>query len=147
MAGRTLVLAPTLEPITVAEANSYARITTTTEDPLVATLITAARHRCEEWRGQAFLTQTWDEFFDAFPRWGDAYTLDGAFTPIGAQAWSGFPAFGRREPPLVLHRPPVQRVTSVTYTPYNAAPVTLDPATYQVDTTNTLMPRVAPSFD
>src|SRR5437016_1894555 len=112
MPGRTLVTPPAVEPVTVADADLYARISSSTEDPLVTTLITAARKRCEEWRGQAFITQVWDEFYDSFPRWADAYTLDGAFTPMAAQAFSGYPAFGRREPPILLHRPPVQSVTS-----------------------------------
>lgn len=148
MAGRTLVLAPTQEPVSVDEANAFARVSTTAEDALMADLITAARKRCEDYRGQSFATQTWDYFLDYFPRWRDGYTLDGAFTPIGAQFWTGFPdAFGKREMPIILPRPPVQSVTFVKYTPYNQAPVTMDPATYQVDTMNVLAPRIVPTFD
>src|SRR6266566_3106291 len=148
MAGRTLVLAPTQEPVSVDEANAFARITTTTEDALVGDLITAARKRCEDYRGQSFLTQTWDYFVDYFPRWRDGYTLDGAFTPTGAHFWAGYPdAFGRRELPLVLPRPPLQSVTFVKYTPFGASPITMDSATYQVDTSNVLAPRIMPNFD
>ena len=148
MAGRTLVLAPAQEPISVDEANVFCRVTTTAEDTLMGDLITAARKRCEDWRGQSFATQTWDYFLDYFPRWRDGYTLDGAFTPVGAQFWTGYPdAFGKREMPIVLPRPPVQSVTFVKYTPYNQSPVTMDPATYQVDTSNVLAPRIVPTFD
>src|SRR5690349_12557125 len=148
MAGRVLVTPPSAEPVVVADADSFARVSTTTEDALMSQLIVAARKRLEDWRGQSFITQTWDFFLDAFPRWHDALTLDGAFTPIGLHFWAGFPAaFGRRELPIVLPRPPVQSVTYVKYTPYNGAQQTLDPATYQVDTQNILAPRIAPNFD
>lgn len=147
MAGRTLVTPPLLEPLTLAEAKLFLKVDLSADDALITDLIIAARKRCEDWRGQSFLTQTWDFFLDSFPRWYDAYTLDGGFTPFGAQSWFGTAAYGRREPPILLPRPPLQSVTSVKYTPYNAAQATLDPATYQVDVSNTLAPRIAPNFD
>src|SRR6266576_5349433 len=147
MSGRTLVTPPSVEPVVLAEAKLFARVTTSADDAIVTDLIAAARKRCEDWRGQSFITQTWDFFLDSFPRWYDAYTLDGGFTPFGAQSWFGTSSFGRREPPILLPRPPLQSVTSVKYTPYNAAQLTLDPATYQVDLSNTLAPRIAPNFD
>lgn len=147
MSGRTLVTPPASEPVSLAEAKLFARITVADEDALTMALIVAARKRCEDWRGQSFVTQTWDFFLDSFPRWYDAYTLDGGFTPFGAQSWFGTAAYGRREPPILLPRPPLQSVTSVKYTPYNAGQLTLDPATYQVDASNTLAPRIAPNFD
>lgn len=148
MAGRTLVVPPAAEPITLDEAKVFARISTTAEDALVASLITAARKRCEEWRGQAFLTQTWDYFLDYFPGWWDGYTRDIAFTPTSAGSLGGYPNLvGRRALPITLPRAPLQSVTWVKYTPYNGSPLTLDPATYQIDVSNTLAPRVLPNID
>src|SRR5437763_16301306 len=148
MAGRTLVTPPAIEPVTLAEAKLFARIPSadTSEDATTTSFITAARQWAEDWRGQSFISQTWDYFLDQFPRWYDAYTLDGGFTPFGAQSWFGSSSFGRREPPILLPRPPLQSVTSVKYTPYNASQQTLDPATYQVDASNVLAPRSAPNF-
>jgi hypothetical protein len=153
VAGRILVTPPALEPVAVADAKVFARVDpgTTTEDALLGDLIVAARKVLEDWRGQSFLTQTWDYFVDQFPRWYDGYTIDGAFTPIGAHFWTGYPqgVFGRRELPIVLPRPPLQSVTWVKYLPFNAGGVwsTMDPTTYQVDTQNILAPRVSPNFD
>lgn len=145
MAGRILVTPPSLEPVTVADMDLYARVTTTTEDPLMTTLITAARKRCEDWRGQAFITQTWDYFQDQFPLW-DGTLVDQGFTPMGVQAWAT-----RRgtywQTPIQLPRPPIQSVTWVKYTPYTGGTLTMDPATYQVDTSNIWAPRVLPNTD
>lgn len=141
MAGRTLVLAPVVEPVSLDEATLFARVTSTAEDQLVLDLITAARKRCEDWRGQSFVTQTWDYFLDAFPVGGVA--LLAGFTPIGALP---IPT-ARGQLPITLPRPPLQSVTWVKYTPYNAATLTMDPATYQVDVSNTLAPRVQPNYD
>src|SRR5437899_3140722 len=146
MAGRALFLAPQGEPVSVDDANAFARIRTTAEDALVEELIVAARKRCEDWRGQSFLTQTWDYFIDTFPRHWDGFTGYVGFTPREDQYWSGFPAYDQQDLPIELPRPPLQTVSFVKYTPYNGAPVTLDPATYVVDNANTLAPRIVPAF-
>jgi len=63
----TLVQAPTEEPVTVAEMKDYLRVDTTTDDELIAALITAAREEIEDWTRRKFLTQTWDYFPQRFP--------------------------------------------------------------------------------
>jgi hypothetical protein len=147
MAGLVLVTPPATEPVTLGEAKVFARIEHTAEDGLITNLITAARKRCEDWRGQSFVTQTWDFFLDFFPTWANGYVFDG-FTPIGAQPGVGFPAANNwRAMPIILPRPPLQSVMFIKYTPFNAGPVTMDPATYQVDASNILAPRVVPNFD
>lgn len=147
MAGRALVSPPTVEPVTVAEAKLFARIDTTADDAIVNELIGAARKRCEEWRGRAFLTQTWQLFLDTFPHLDQGIFRDPAFTPIGAQYRSGYASsYGWHQPPILLPRAPVLSVTSVVYTPFGGVPTTLDPSKYVVDLSNVYAPRIVPQF-
>lgn len=63
----SLVTAPTVEPVSLAEAKLHCRVTSDEETPLLETLITAARERAERATRLALLTQTWDLVLDAFP--------------------------------------------------------------------------------
>lgn len=56
------------EPITKAEAKSFARQDDATDDTLIDTLIEAAREWCESFTGRAFIKQTWTQIIDwSFP--------------------------------------------------------------------------------
>lgn len=112
-----LVTAPTSEPLTLLEGKEHLRIDHTAEDALVADYIAAARVRCEAIQRRAYLTQTWELTLDAFP-------CDG----------------------IVLPRPPLQSVTSITYTDSDGVVQTLDEALYQVDT-DSEPGRVYPAYD
>lgn len=83
-----LVTGPAAEPLTVAEAKAYRRIEGSTEDTLVGDLITAARELFEEETGRQVITATWRLHLDRFP-------------------------VGRA--PIIVPKPPLQSVTSVTY--------------------------------
>lgn len=147
MAGRALVTAPTVEPVTVTEAKLFARIDTTADDSIVNDLIAAARKRCEQWRGRAFLTQTWNLFLDTFPHKDQGIFRDPSFTPLGAQYRGNYASsYGWHQPPILLPIAPVLSVTSVIYTPFGLSPVTLDPSKYVVDLSNVYAPRIAPQF-
>ena len=61
----TVVTAPTLEPISAAEAKAYARATGTAEDELVGTLITTARRAVELDTGRALVGQKVQVLFDS----------------------------------------------------------------------------------
>lgn len=63
----TLVTAPLVEPITVAELHTHLRVDAADEDDLLASLIVAAREYGETFTHRAFLTQTWDDKRDGFP--------------------------------------------------------------------------------
>ncbi len=61
------VTPPSAEPVTLAEAKDHLRVTTTDEDSLIESLISAAREIAESFTNRALVTQTWDWKFGAFP--------------------------------------------------------------------------------
>lgn len=144
MPGLALVTPPASEPVTLAEAKLFLRVDTTADDALVTELLTAARKRCEEWRGMAFIQQTWDYTLDAFPRRG-AGELDPWFTPEGGYV-PHFPTPYYSDVPITLPRFPVLSVGSVKYTPYNSTQQTLSSANYIVDTANLRQARIIPNI-
>lgn len=65
--GLSLVTAPTLEPVSLAEAKAHLRVLSSDEDTLIEALVKGAREQAELFTGRAFVTQTWDFTFDNFP--------------------------------------------------------------------------------
>jgi len=65
----TIVTAPTIEPVSVAEIKDFLRITDTgaTDDSTVAAFITAARRYCEQVQNRAYIDQGLKLTLDAFP--------------------------------------------------------------------------------
>jgi uncharacterized phiE125 gp8 family phage protein len=59
--------APTVEPVTLAEAKAHLRVDTATDDSYIATLITAAREWVEEYLDRALVHQQYVMRLDAFP--------------------------------------------------------------------------------
>ncbi len=80
------VTAPTQEPVTAADMAAHSRIDVDDED-LLNVYIKAARQWCEAYTRRAFITQTWDAYFDYWPA-----------------------------SPVYLPLPPLQSVTSWKYT-------------------------------
>lgn len=99
----TLVTAPATEPVTLAEAKSHLRVTTTDDDVLITALIVAARESAESAMGRALITQTWDMTIDGFP------------------------------PVIDVPLPPLQSVTSINYVDENGDSQTLATTEYTVD--------------
>ena len=58
---------PAAEPVSLAEAKAHLRVSGTSEDLLIASLITAARVHLELALSCAFITQTWSWFLDDWP--------------------------------------------------------------------------------
>mgnify|MGYP001271768006 CR=1 FL=1 len=59
---------PTVEPVSLAETKIHLRVTGTSEDLLIASLITAGRVHLELALACAFITQTWSWFLDDWPK-------------------------------------------------------------------------------
>lgn len=69
-----LITAPTVEPVTLAEAKLHSRIDVTDDDALVTAQIVAARMYCEQWTRLALVTQTWEAVLNDWPL-GREYVL------------------------------------------------------------------------
>lgn len=99
-----LISAPTVEPISLAEAKSHLRVTHSTEDLIIAMYVSAAREDIEKWTARALVTQTWELVLDEFPA-----------------------------DEIQLPKPPLQSVTSIKYDDGNGIEQTLDVSEYTVD--------------
>lgn len=100
-----MAVAPTTEPVSLAEAKLQARVDVATDDALITALITAARELVEKTTWRALITQRWDFYLDAWPE-GDE---------------------------IVLPKPPLKSVVTLEYTSEAGATVAVPAADYAVD--------------
>ena len=63
-----ITVEPSEEPITLVETKAHLRVDFADEDTYIATLITTARKYCESYTNRVFITQTWRQNVDYFPR-------------------------------------------------------------------------------
>lgn len=120
---------PSLEPVSSAEAKLYLKIDSdTTDDTLIAALITAARRYVEEYLGRALITQTWELF------------LDGIGTSLPALLEDAYEELYQTEfvpssmRSIVLPRPPLLTVTSIKCYDEDDVESTWASTNYRVDT-------------
>jgi uncharacterized phiE125 gp8 family phage protein len=66
-----LISGPAMEPVSLAEAKAHLRIDGSTEDTLVASLITSARVHIETTLSQSLITQQWALWLDEWPDGGE----------------------------------------------------------------------------
>ena len=100
-----VIVAPAVEPITLAEAKQHLRVSTTDQDTLITALIQAAREYVELYCGRSLITQTREQTDDSFY---DA-------------AWH----HAQR-----LYYGPVQSITSIQYVDMNGDLQTVDTSIY-----------------
>lgn len=124
MSSSTLSAGPAVEPVTIEELRSHLRVTDSSEDGLLAGYLLAARSLAEQRTGRAFITQTWVETYD--DHWPNYRHRRHRMYPTRP------PAFNWRDRAILLPRPPLQSVTSVTYIDTNGVQQTLDPSQYIV---------------
>jgi uncharacterized phiE125 gp8 family phage protein len=101
--GIALKTAPAVEPVTAAQMREYLRLSDTSQDTLLDSLITAARCAVEGATGRTLITTSHYIYFDEF------------------------------EDALELARPPVQSVTAVKYYDDSNVQQTLASTEYEVD--------------
>lgn len=99
-----VITPPSTEPVTLAEARLHLRVDETADDALITGLITAAREEIERRSWHALCTQTLELVLDAWP-------CNGV---------------------IRIPRPPLQSVTSVTYTDSAGAVTTWSSSDYIV---------------
>lgn len=102
----TMVTAPSVEPVSLADAKTHLRVSVSDDDDLITALIATARQWAEAFTRRALITQVWDLFLAEWPE-------DDEF-----------------EIPL----PPLQSVTSVTYKDTDGNSSTFSSDDYIVDT-------------
>lgn len=99
-----LITAPATEPVSSAEAKLHLKVDGSTDDTLIAALISAARLLCEAFQGRGYITQTWELTLDAFP-----------------------------ESPFELPVAPLATVTSIKYKDSAGTETTMDSGDYVLD--------------
>lgn len=97
---------PAAEPVSDAEARAWLRVDHDGDDPMIQSLIRAAREHLENASGMAFVTQTWKLYLDRFPGWE-----------------------------IELPRSPLLAVTSIAYVDSAGVSQTLSSSLYAVDET------------
>lgn len=109
--------APSVEPVTTTEAKLHCRVDYDADDTLFAQWITAAREYAENYQRRALITQTFQMSLACFP--------------CGE---------------IVIPRPPLQSISSITYVDQDGTTQTWDSSKYQVDTSG-LVGRVKPAYN
>ncbi len=97
---------PTAEPVTLLQLRDHLEVVDPAKNEYLEGLITVARQSLEEMTWSAFVTQTWDQWFDGFAS------------------------------PLRLSKPPVASITSVTYTDTAGDEQTLASSVYELGDDN-----------
>lgn len=102
----TLVTGPSVEPITLIEAKSHLRVTSSDDDTMLNSLIQAARENAEEFTSRALAQQTWKMYLQDWPS-GDYFEIP---------------------------YPPLQSITHIKYTDSDDDQTTWSTDEYEVDT-------------
>lgn len=124
-----LLVPPSVEPLSLADAKDFLRLETTGDDARVEAMVAAARHRCETLADRSFITQTWK------------LTLD--YLPFSSGSWGYCQPgdFG-----VDLPRPPLIAVQSITYVDMGGNLATLDPGGPGLIVSPGVPGRIFPSY-
>ncbi len=124
---------PTGEPVTVSLQKQQSRVVVPDDDALFAIYVQAAREYVEAQTNRALLQQTWRASFSHFPRWTQGMAHGGFVGGMYGYGYGngygnllgcGFTA------PLILPRPRLIGIGSLTYYDINGVQQTLDPSLY-----------------
>lgn len=110
---------PSVEPVSVAEVKTTARISDSSFDDMLGIYITACRKAIEGHIGKSLITQTLELYLDDFPTGNNSIEL----------------IYG-----------PVQSISSITYTDTSGNAQTWDASKYRTDLVS-LYPRIEPAYD
>jgi uncharacterized phiE125 gp8 family phage protein len=115
---------PAGEPVTLAEAKAWLRVDGSEENTLITGLIEAARHYVETFTHRALITQQFSLKLDGFPGGGRVH------------CWRIVKSRGDiiADRVIVLPRPPLASVQSITYIDEDGDEQTFSASAYHVDT-------------
>lgn len=102
--GRMIVTKPVTETVTLLEAKNHMRVDGSDDDALIERCVSAASRWAEVYTRRAFITQTWDIFFDS---WAGIFNL-----PLS----------------------PLRAVVSVSYRTADDTVLLVSPSVYLIDT-------------
>lgn len=108
-------------PISIANVKAFAKITTSTDDALIATLIKAAVRYAEQITRRDFITRTYETFRDLFPgTYQGFHSFNGHISPFGEFGNFGFE----------IRKSPLQSITKVEYTDTTGATILVASTVY-----------------
>lgn len=131
--GYQIITAPTVEPLSLAEAKLHCRVDINDDDTLITALITAARQFAEQLTGRSFCTQAWKYVLDSFPG-GYSYPV----VPYGSE-------YSLPTTAIVLEKTPITSIDSIKYLDMTGTQQTLAPSVYAADLTGPVA-RITPKF-
>ena len=123
MAGLTITTEPTQEPVTLQEVKEYLRIEDNTDERLLRPFIETARRFAEEHMGRTLMQTTYTMFVDAYDEMAD---------PLWEGVKTG-PYLNYYKNYVILPRPPVTSVTSVSTFDDSDTETTMASSKYYVD--------------
>ena len=132
----TVKTAPLVEPISLAQAKAFLRVGIDDDDAVIQDMIRSARDKIEATYNRSFMTQSLVLGLDRFVQPGTPVPAYG-YPLVGMYNWGpgGVSPWGWMQPSwsVINLRPPVQSITSITYTDPSGTTQTLSPSTYVLD--------------
>src|SRR5208282_4377777 len=126
MAGIIVQSQPTAEPITLAQAKIFCRVSNTDEDDLFNVWITAAREACETFCSRSFAVKSYLQSMDSFPYYTDTVMSQMAYPP----SYYSLPMYSTTlwnySQMIKLFYPPAIEVQGIDYTDTNGVNQTLE---------------------
>lgn len=107
---------PAAEPVSTADAKTHMRVTTSADDTYIDALVKAARMALESNLNRQFISTTYYFYLDQWPA------------------------------VILLPRPPVSSVTSISYVDSDGATQTWSSSNYQVDSPTNALARIMPAY-
>ena len=128
----TQTVAPTAEPVTLAEVKQQLRVTIPDDDDLIASHLCAARELVSLWSRRALMPTQYLLTFDRFPLTPNRQFSPGnpsALTPVLQNTWPLDPSLWA----LIVPRSPLISVQSIQYADINNTLQTMPSQQYVVD--------------
>jgi hypothetical protein len=142
--GLITLVEPVSEPVSVEQMDFYLRVDSTSDDPLMAGLITAARRWCENFTQRRFQYTTLRLLMDFFPGYVD-FKMSGQKISSPFVSGSNAVLVGIRYA-ILLPYPAVYKIVNFQYEDENGSNVTLLAATNYIQDLQSQPARLMPLF-